>query len=259
MKLQQCRIVLRPRNPLDSMDMAVILCRDQAKPLFRLMLWTVVPVWMVMAVMSWLTNGHWLVALCAFCAVPFVQVPFTVLGGRLLFADAPPVKSVFSDLWKCRGGLTYSLFLGGVCWLVVSLVCFVALPFVQAGFLFLNECVLLERGGNAQAARRSFHMSSLHYEIGLVGAVARFVLLVWFVLMGEAGGQFLFRDLLQMGAAFGSLADGQITPYVLWGILFSQPLFAIYKLMLYVDVRTRIEGWDLQVSLRALGLQGREA
>ena len=68
-------------------------------------------------------------------------------------------------------------------------------------------------------------------------------------------GHGIVEFLLQLGRPFGSLSNGEVTPYAVAGVLLAQPLIALYRLLLYVDVRTRLEGWDLQVSLRALGME----
>jgi hypothetical protein len=77
---------------------------------------------------------------------------------------------------------------------------------------------------------------------------------VWFAVTAEAVGQGLVSGVLQLGTPFGDVLLGEVTPFLILGILLSHPVYAIYRLLLYVDVRTRVEGWDLQVGLRAAGL-----
>ena len=82
-------------------------------------------------------------------------------------------------------------------------------------------------------------------------------MLVWMALLFEASGQFLLSQLLQMGSPLGALVDGQVTPFLLMGVLVGHAFFALFRLILYMDVRTRMEGWDLQVAFRALAIAGR--
>ena len=70
----------------------------------------------------------------------------------------------------------------------------------------------------------------------------------------ESLGQGIIGFVFQLGAPFGALSSGDATPYLLMGVLLANPVNAMYRLLLYVDARTRSEGWDLQVRLRALGL-----
>ena len=58
----------------------------------------------------------------------------------------------------------------------------------------------------------------------------------------------------QRGRPLPSALEGVATPWLTAGILASHPVWALWRLLLYVDVRTRVEGWDLQVGLRAAGL-----
>ena len=87
----------------------------------------------------------------------------------------------------------------------------------------------------------------------LVGTLVSYGSLMWAAIAAEALGQNLVGFVFQLGAPFGS-APEDITPYLLAGLLVGRSLFAVYRLLLYVDVRTRVEGWDLQVQLRAAGM-----
>ena len=88
-----------------------------------------------------------------------------------------------------------------------------------------------------------------------MAAAAQWLVLAYGLVAGELIGWFIVGELMPSLDA-GSVLDGVATVPAIAGMLLVQPFIAMYRLMLYVDVRTREEGWDLQVELRALRLAG---
>lgn len=250
-----CRIVLRPRDPLEVFDLSVRFVRERWRPILRLTAVTVGPIWLLCAIASWWFEGHW-----GLLAVPFVlaaplQAPFTVLSGRLLFADQVRVRSVLWEVLTRLPALIAAWIAGAVGWLFAAGVsCGILLPVTQAGLLYLTEAALLERVGPQRGLSRSMRLAAGHSGISFLGAMSWWFLVAWMGFVGELTGQFVVGSVLQMGQPFGAMLEGWVTPWLLGGLLLAQPAHAIYRLLLYVDVRTRVEGWDLQVALRAAGL-----
>lgn len=256
MNVLRCRMALRPRSALDCMDLTLILIRDQLRPILRLLGLTVCPLWSVLCIGSIWTGGHWGWLVVAVLAGSVLQVPFTILGGRLFFVDQTSVHSVFRDVLEAWRAVLF-LVLADVLILGFSAIfCFIFLPIVQGFCLFVGESLLLERVTIRRSIKRTLVLGGRHFGTALIGAVARWGCVVWLGLCMEAFGQFLVAQLFQLGTPFGSLMGGDVTPYLLLGVLLGHPFFALYRLILYMDVRTRMEGWDLQVAFRALALTG---
>lgn len=245
------RIALRPRGPFEVFDLTLRFLRERPRAFSVLAAWMVLPPAVLLGALAWWSSGSWWVLVPTLLLTFVVQAPFTVLGGRLLFAEDASVRQAMGATARSAGGLFIAWFLE---LLGLALVCsgfgIVALPVL----LYLPETALLERVDVGRGLRRSMRLASGHLGVAVVGVVARFALTLWGALLGELSGQALVGFVLQLGEPFGSLAAGQLTPYAVLGILGVQPLIAVYRLLLYVDVRTRMEGWDLQVGLRALGL-----
>jgi len=247
-----CRIALRPRGPLEVFDLTMTFLRARARPVLRMLALTVLPAWVLLAPVAWLTGGHWATLLVVVLLSPVLQAPFTVLGGSLMFADDVRIGRVLREVVRTLPTLIVTWLIGSVGWVLSLVTCLYGMPFIQAGLLYLPEAAMLERVRPMRTLRRSTRLAGANVLIALVGAVARWFLLVWFGLLGELVGVFVLDTILQLHAPLGTILDGQITPLFLLGALISQPVFALYRLLLYVDVRTRVEGWDLQVALRAL-------
>jgi hypothetical protein len=203
---------------------------------------------------SWAASWHWATALLPLALGPLIQAPFTLLGGRLLFDESVSVGDIASDLrarawpsWIPSLAIAFAAFVGSVasCGVIA-----VSLLFL----VFLPECALLERVDPRRGLRRSWRLSSGAPGGAIAGAIGRWVLAAWCASVAEASGQAVVSYIFQANLPIPSALDGFATPWVLLGLLASSPLWAIWRLMLYVDARTRVEGWDLQVGLRAAGL-----
>lgn len=244
MNAESCRIVLRPRGPLATFDLVLVFLRAGAGHFGRLFLWTVVPLALLLGLLAWWVDHPSMV----FLVVPFVdaiQVPFTLLGARLLFeATASPAEALRSSL----SGATLRLLAARAVILPSTLCSFGLLALVVPGLGFLPETILLERGQLGPAARRSLRLGSREPLGAFANVGGRAGLAVWGGLVAELGGQGLLGA-FQLGAPLGRLADGDVTPFLVFGILASQPLHALYRLLLYVQARTMAEGWDVQVAL----------
>lgn len=255
-----CRIELRPRSPLAVFDLTWRLLAMRGGAFLRLGLLVLLPVWLISLPVGWWFDWHWGVALAVLVVSPAVRIAFTLLAGRLMFADEVSVLSLLRELLT-RWASLFSL----VSLMVVNLVagastCGVSLLPTSLLWVWVPECILLEQRPDSQrrgvvvAARRSQRLVGQGSAAALAAAGGSVFLTGWFAGLAEVCGSTCMGFLLQFGAPFGSVWDLQATPWILFGLLAAQPVIAAYRLLLYVDTRTRSEGWDLQVSLRALGL-----
>jgi hypothetical protein len=249
-----CRIVLRPRGPLEVFDLALRLIRAHPSVFGRLAALAVLPPAVLLGLGASLTDGHWAWLLGPVLLAPLLQAPFTLLGGRLLFSDVFTVRQVMKELLQRPIALMAVPFWSLLGLLLGSIPCGVLLPFTLPGLAFVTEAALLEKADGSRIPSRAVKLAGLHPGVAVAAALGWLALTLWGALVGEGTGQALVGSLLQIGRPFGSAADGVVTPYVLLGMLGAQPLFGVYRLLLFVDVRTRVDAWDLQVGLRAAGL-----
>jgi hypothetical protein len=117
--------------------------------------------------------------------------------------------------------------------------------------MFFHETWLLESVSVQRGASRAMLFVQEFLGKSLFGIAVSAASGMWMVTAFESLGQALVGTVLMLGTPFGMASSGDVTPYVLLGVLVAQPLLALYRFLLYIDLRTELEGWDLQVGLRA--------
>ena len=254
MNPNESRVVLRPRNPFEVFDLTWRFLRVRWEPLAAVAAWLLIPLSVLSVLLCWLTDGHpACLVLPALLALP-LQAPFTILTGRLLFSDSVSPREVFSDCARLFPSLMLSWTVRVLGWAATSVTCFLALPIMDTWLAYVSEAALLERVTASRGVRRSLRLASGNPLIALMAGGSMWLLAVWMGAAAELTGMFVVDTVLQLGSPFGRAQDGVVTPWLLIGLMASQPLAAVYRLFLYVDVRTRVEGWDLQIALRAAGM-----
>ncbi len=218
----------------------------------RLALWVLGPFVLAALASPLLPLGPVVVLGVVVALSPVLQAPFTALGARLLFEDGVALSVLKSDTRGMASAVVARWAVWGLIGGASLLSCGLALVPLGVGACFVGEVVLLERQPIGVALRRASALVSREGGAAVGAALALGTLTLWGAVAGELLGQLVVGFVLQLGTPWGGLWEGTVTPFLSVGLLGVQPLIAWARLLLYVDVRTRTEGWDLQVRARAV-------
>jgi len=258
MNLGNVRLVLRERENLDLLDLALRFVSGADRRAFLVTsLAFLAPALAGLAALHFALGLAWpALWLVALAIGPVLEGPFTMLAGRLVFGDPAPLGVVARGFGARLGAFVAGLVLQGAALALGSLLVLAwVIPWVRTAYL--PEACLLERASGPRAFARS---------IALVrGAAARTLGLVMLlalaqaagVLVGELVGQALAHEVLQLSLPFGSLFTEGGSLWALAGYLAARPYIATARFLAYVDRRTRLDGWELQV--RVMSLTGEQA
>ena len=126
------------------------------------------------------------------------------------------------------------------------------LPFGAARLLFVREAVLLEGARPFESVGRSYRLVKRQLGSCLGMSFATLAVPAAFAVGAELLGDALVRVVLQLGRPFGQLFEQGGSGYALLGFFLAVPVTAAARFLKYIDVRTRKEGWDIQVRFTAL-------
>lgn len=179
--------------------------------------------------------------------------PLVLVAGRLVFEAAPTRRRLVSALARALPGYLWTFLLGRVATLIALPL---ALPafWIFRGTLFLAPITLLEGGSRLATLKRSFGLAR-GYERRLLAQLAHvFALTVYLALA------ILASLTLVVNAGYGiagglELLDLAIDHFVILAIVslaFALPMASLAWFFAYLDLRTRKEGWDLELAIRSL-------
>lgn len=255
MDLRDARVVLRERRLLDVLDLTVRFLVAHAAPYAALSAIVLVPcgvLSLVIAVHAGWAHGFWVSIMLAALA----EVPFTVLGSQLVFSPEVSLEKVLTAALKRLPRVLLARLLQVLA--VAAGLSVMVLPgvWIAVTTVFLTEIVVLEQATIGGAFSRAQRMLNSRFGDALMVALLLSGLHLGAVLLGDRALATVFSDVFQItpppklgepdGGVLGLCAYWLFVPYAATARLFS-----------YLDLRTRSEGWDVQVRFAALAAHER--
>ncbi len=245
MRLTDASVVIRPRTSWEAMDLGVLMAREHRAVLMGSWALVSLPVFLLLTALLWQYPSYALF-LFWWLKPAFERLPLYILS-KALFGETPSLKQAVRQ-WPrlLRGQLFASL-----TWRRLSLSRSFMLPVSQLEGL--DGPVRQQRLGILQqrnaGAARWLTIIGVHLEIGLwFGCMALFYLFIpeqvelqwdWQRLVLATGPQGLWLE--HLSNAFYALV-----------LVFWEPIYVACGFSLYLNRRTVLEAWDLELVFRRL-------
>jgi hypothetical protein len=247
-ELERLAVDLRPRTTWEALDLGAAMLREWWGPILRVWLVLVVP-WAIVLALAFETR-YWVAMLVLWWSKPVFDRFILHVASRAVFGEPPAARTALAA-W--REALTPGL-LRQLTWARLA----PTRSFVQPVWQLERQTGRDARARSAVLGRRAsgtaFWLTLVCGHLELVLMLSLDVLVTLFT-PPEAGGspggmrgffEALFGD--EANNAFG-LADFAF--YVV-AITIIEPLYVVSGLALYLNRRTQLEGWDIELAFRRM-------
>ncbi len=252
MKLEHISAVLRPRSEAEAVDLGLAMVRRHAAGIYRALFTLLIPLWGVLAAVF--HSNPSLLVLTAWWLKPLYDRVVLFYLGRALFGAAPTLREQLREwprLLRQRPGLS-------LLWGRLSGVRSFTMPVVVleglTGKLYQERTSILKRHGGGAA----------------FGFMQLFLLLEVAVILGLWLGikPYLPEEYLEWfpQSTTALMASAEPPPGLLWSlavcyliaVALLEPFYAGGGFGLYINTRTHLEGWDVDLAFRQLGKRLRD-
>lgn len=248
MDLDRLQVVLRKRGVHESIDLGLRIHQRWAGPVYRVWLATVVPAWLLILGATWAIGQLWLGVLLVWWLKPlWERVPLFVVS-RAIFGATPSLRDVFRALprlWSNQLAADLLLYRFSP---ARALLMPVGQLEGQTGSRRSKRRRVLGRGEEGSGAF-ALMIGGLGLET-LLGLGAIQLVLLMLPDIPQYSAASIFDD------AFGAHSSwwSSVGPVAAWLAAMSviEPIFVASGFALYINRRTALEGWDVELSFRRL-------
>lgn len=244
MRLSDATMEIRPRSAWESLDLGILLARRQARLLMLSWALLTLPVFALLSLIFW---QHPTLSLLLFWWLKplYERLPLFILS-RSLFGDTPTLRRSFRAL----PGLLRSQWFSSLTWHRFSLTRSFDLPVLQleelSGSTRRHRLTVLKRRDTGAA--RWLTIVGVHLESGLwMGALVLLYMLIPAQLLAE----WSWQDQLKLDGDWLWLEHLTNLLYALILIIW-EPIYVASGFSLYLNRRTLLEAWDIELSFRRL-------
>jgi hypothetical protein len=256
MDLSRARVVLRQRSVLDVLDLSLKFVVAHAASYGRVTAVAVVPAalisWGFAESLGWAWG--WVVTISL---ALLVQAPFTVLASRLVFEERVRLRDVLRASVLALPRVLALRILQVMVVMLGLVVLIVPGLWMGVALMLIVEAAVLEGATVGGAISRSMRLTSAQSAQAVIAALSLLLLHAGATFLGDDVGRTIVSDVLQFREP-ESLWSAGGSSLALFGFWLFLPYVATARFFVYLDLRTRSEGWDIQTRFAAIALRARE-
>jgi hypothetical protein len=244
MDVMTARVELRERALLDVLDLAIRFCAEHAGPYARLSLVVVLPSFAA----SWLAaraGGWWVGWLVTVALTSFATAPFVALASRLVFADSVRVREALRASLRATPRIIVLRLVQGVA--LAGTLLMLGAPWLWVGtiWFFAVEVMVLEQAGLDRAFGRAMRIANAHFGVALLAMLLLSLAPAATAMLADVAGREALQSIFEVKPPPSMFRVGG-SWLALLGWWATVPLMASARFFVYLDIRTRTEGWDIQ-------------
>lgn len=246
MRIEDLQVELRPRSPWEAVELGMALARRHAAAVWRPWLVLTLPVFVLANAAGWWFDAVPLAALLMWWLKPvFDRVPLYVLS-RAVFGATPGLRDTLrAQAHWGRGALVHHL-----TWRRLSPVRALYLPvdLLEGGAHAGERRRVI--GGHARGTASLLTLVCVHFEIALgLAAVMLVLAFVPFELLTESA-RAMWALLAEQPPRWAQVA---LNAAAWLATSLIEPFYVAAGFGLYLNRRTQLEAWDVEIAFRRLG------
>jgi len=243
MNLDKVNLVIRPRKGFEAIDLGFKLAQQHIFTLYKI--WTAISLPLFLVIILLMHHSPWWAVTTFWWLIPLMERPLLYFLSRKIFAEHLSVKTCIGQFWP----LAKIQWLASLTWRRLSLTRAVDLP-----------VILLEQlSGETRSQRvRVIHAmdQSASFWLTFVIVLCELILLASSLALIYLLTPDIYRDSLHLQSIFlgewSLLSKSLFFGFVYLAFSFFAPFYTAAGFTLYLNQRTRLESWDLELAFRRL-------
>ncbi len=255
MNVLSAKIALRDRTLLDVLDLALRFTVAHWVAFVKMSAVVSVPCFLV----TWQVAVHWgwyAGWASALLLAGFAEAPYVALASRLVFDERVRTREALVVALRALPRLALLRLLQLTSVVSASLFFLVPGIWLAALFFFGTEVVVLEQASATGAISRLQRLGTGFFGDVVMALLAISALYVLGILLGNATGHAILEELLQI--RLRPTEDEVGGPIALFSAWLAMPTLTVARFFVYLNLRTRREGWDIQTRFAALAARAAE-
>ncbi|MHC5542418.1 hypothetical protein ACYOEI_29700, partial [Singulisphaera rosea] len=248
MAVDRTLVQIRERTVLDLLDLSLVVVRERPVALGLAAFVGIAP---FAAFDAWLLNTADLpiviMIVLLLLQTPWATAPLTVVLGGLMFGERPSVRRVAGTLIRSF----FPIFIYQTVIRTILIVTCVGYLLFVSRYTFLNEVILLERGRVRGSLKRVVQLSDSYGGELFAQWLAQIFFGTLFVLGFGLGTSTILGILFKSQMTWEPAWSDIVHPLIQFGLWLAIAFFGVVRFMAYIDRRIRLEGWEVELRLRA--------